>query len=158
MPDLVTRWPYWYLILVAYTAWISISELRRQRHVSTGLQDAATASSSPGERARAQGQRVGGWVRAATWFVCAVLLLGGWTWARVFVALGYAISARRSVIDFARGAAEGRKSAELASAHEYVRGRVSPQAADYLLANGFTLVTRGIPLAAVTYSIIALPR
>lgn len=158
MSDLVTRWPYWYLILVAYTAWMAINELRHQRNVSTALHEAATASASPGERARAHGQRAGGWARAAVWLVCAMLLLGGWTWVRVLVALGYAVSARRSVADFARGFAEGRKSAELAAAHEYVRGRVPPRAGDYLVANCFALVTRGVPLAALIYAIIALPR
>lgn len=158
MSDLVTRWPSWYLILVAYTVLIAVSELRRQRHVSAALQEAAAASASPGERTRAQGQRAGGWVRAATWLVGALLLLGGWTWARSLVALGYAVYARRSVRDFATGFAEGRKSTELAAAHEYVRGRVAPRAADYVVATCFALVTSGLPLAAVLYAIVALPR
>lgn len=158
MSDLVTRWPSWYLVLIAYTVLVAVSELWRQRQVSTALRNTAAASQSPGERARAEGQRVGGWVRAGSWLVGALLLFGGWSWARGLVAVGYAIHARRSVRDFATGFAEGRRSAELAAAHEYVRGRVAPRAVDYFVASCFTLVTSGLPLAAVLYAIATLPR
>jgi hypothetical protein len=74
------------------------------------------------------------------------------------VAAGYAVSARRSYSDVAKGFAEGRKSVALAAAIEYVHGRIAPSNADYLAAGVIVGVTRVLPLVATLVAMSWLRR
>lgn len=151
------RWPLWYWLLVGYTAALSIGAMRRNARRERAPVRPEPSSNDDRERARRQGERVGRIVGSASWLVGALLLLPGWNWARAVVAIAYARSASRGFHDFAVGFAEGRKSASLAAAPEYVRGRVPPQATDYVAAALQVGVARGIPLVAVLYAIVRLP-
>lgn len=150
-------WPLWYWLLAAYTAALSTGTARRVARLERAASSAELPTSDPLERRRRQGRRVGRLFAAGSWLLAGLLLLPGWDWARVVVAIAYARSAFKGVHDFAIGFAEGRKSASLAAAPEYVRGRVSPRATDHLVAALYVGVTRGIPLVAVLYAIVRLP-
>jgi hypothetical protein len=158
MPQSLTRWPVWYLVLIGYTAVLALSALRTRSAADSALRRQVTATTDPHGRGLVMGERVAGWVRASGWLVAVVLLLLGSVWALTLVATGYVLSARRYYHDFARGFAEGRKSAELAAAHDYVQGRVPPRSVDYLAAGVVVAVARILPLAATLVAMNWLPR
>ena len=157
MGEVLARWPVWYWLLAAYTASLSVGALRHYARAASALREAERQAADEGARSRLQGQRAGGWARAASWLVAGLLLLTGWDWIRIIVAAAYARSAFTSVRAYATGFAEGRKAASLAAAPEYVSGRVAPRTPDYLVAGLFVAATRGLPLAALLYAIVRLP-
>ena len=153
----VGNWPLWYWFLAAYTAALSIPRVRVYARQLGPLRAAARSAPSDLERGRVRGQQVGGGLRAISWLVGGLLLVGGWDWARLAVAIAYARSTMTSFRDYATGFAEGRKAASLAAAPEYVRGRVSPRAPDYFAATLFAGLTRVLPLTLVAVAIVRLP-
>jgi hypothetical protein len=141
--------PTWYLLLVAYTAILGVRALRDQSKIARELRALERATSDPFARGESAGRRVRGWTGSLGWLFAAGLLLTGRTWAITIVGVAYAMSARRVYGQFAPGFAEGFKSVELASAPEYVRGRVTPGARDRAAAFVYVLMTRLVPLGAV---------
>ena len=148
MLPLLTRWPAWYQVLVGYTAAMGVWAVREASRRVARIAQASPSSAAPYDKGQLAGQRAATWIRALPWFVGAVLLLSGQRWALTLVAVGYALSARRAYGAFAQGFAEGRKSAELAAAPEYVAGRAIPDRMAFFLAGVFVALTRLLPLGA----------
>ena len=117
MIELLTRWPVWYQLLIAYTAVMGLWALRLASRSAATLDQTSLPLGTPAERGRAAGQRSAIWIGALGWFVAVALLLTGNRWALAVVAAGYALSARRTY----RGFLRGRKSTDkLAAARGYV--------------------------------------
>jgi hypothetical protein len=151
------RWPIWYWVLAIYTGSLSVVAARRNARRRAALRAVELSAKDDVERSFRRGERVGGTAGVGKWFVGGLLLIGGWNWARILVAIAYVQSARAGYRAFATGFAEGRKSAALASAPEYVRGRVPPRMPDFVAAALVVGVTRGLPFAGVVYAIARLP-
>lgn len=156
MPEILNEWPLWYLALIGYTALVGYRALRDQSRIAASLRQTESLAPTPNDRAYLMGQRAARWAQALGWVIGACLLLVGWNWARALVAVSYAASAWLTFRDYAIGCAEGRKAAELASAHEYVRGRIQPRSPDYLFAGAIMTMTRVLPFAATIYAIVRL--
>lgn len=158
MVQLLTRWPLWYQVLIGYTAAMGVWALRDASERASALQHSSLTDLAPFDKGHLVGQHVGIWTHALSWFGGVGLLLGGAPWALALVAVGYALSARRTYNEFAQGFAEGRKSVELASAPEYVHGRVPPDTIARVVAALFVAITRLVPLGATLVAMIWLPR
>ncbi|HEX8359131.1 MAG TPA: hypothetical protein VF613_03370 [Longimicrobium sp.] len=74
-------------------------------------------------------------------------------WAAGGLALLLAASLPAHVQRFARGFADGRKSAALASSIEYVQGRAVPTQADYAAGMLYTSFARGLPILLILVAI-----
>src|SRR5258705_11817321 len=142
MVEVFGRWPLWYWLLVAYTTVLGIRGAWDYAHLTHALRDAELQARDDLERSRLRGQRAGAGFRVGSWLVGSLLLLTGWNWVRVLVAIAYARSAIKTFRQYATGFAEGRKAASLAAAPEYVSGRVAPRMPDHFAAGLFVVVTR----------------
>jgi hypothetical protein len=158
MVHLLTRWPIWYQVLIGYTALVGVLALREAAKRAANLAPTSLPVSAPYDRGHVAGQQAAIWMRALTWFIGAALLVTGAQWALTVVAVGYAISARRGYGEYAQGFAEGRKAVQLASAHEYVAGRVPPDRMAFFAAGVFITVTRILPLGATLVAMSWLRR
>lgn len=150
--------PYWYLLLVVYTAVLGVRALRDQRRIAAELRALERATVDPRARGELAGRRVAGWTQSLGWLLAAGLLLTGRAWAITIVAIAYAASARRAYAGFARGFAEGMKAAELAAAPEYVRGRATPGRRDRTAALIYVSITRLVPLGALLVALTWIGR
>jgi len=150
--------PYWYLVLVAYTAMLGVRALREQSKIAAQLRASEKATADPRARGELAGRRFAGWTQALGWILAAGLLLTGRSWAIGIVAIAYLMSARRAYAQFALGFAEGLKASELAAAPEYVRGRAIPGARERAAALIYVSVTRLVPAGALLVALTWIGR
>lgn len=104
------------------------------------------------------GQRAGIAVRVATLGWGAAGLIFHWPWPILAAALLLALPLRRRARESATGFAEGRKTAQLACADEYVRGRVQPVAGDWGAGITIVAVLRGAPLVYLVAAAVEMWR
>jgi hypothetical protein len=156
MPELVTKWPIWYLGLAGYCLWLAVIAFRYFLTVHRALAASEVERQTASERAHAAGYRTAVFSWVILWMLGVVGLLLGVQWLRALLAFALVLSARRSFSEYATGFAGGRKSVELAAAPEYVMGRVKPKAPDYAVAAVYVGITKILPLMVVIYSMLAL--
>jgi hypothetical protein len=149
VPYIISQWPVWYLGIVAYVMLLGLFELRSLLAARAEYASLLAAAQTPRERGRIHGYRLGVIVRILQWLVGGGLLLIGWIWVQILVAGLLLWGAPRLARDFAQGVAEGRKSAELASAIEYVAGRVKPTAVDWSAGALVSGLLRVVPAVAL---------
>ncbi len=151
MSEFFTRWPAWYLLLAGYTVFLGVERWRyAQRQIEYVRLNVPAATQTPGYLAGARFRAFGS---ALIWVVGGIALVTGSNVVRLVLMLMFLRKATVEQRDYAIGFAEGRKSAELAAAWEYVRGRIRPGAPDRAAGLVFAAVTSVLPafglLAAV---------
>ena len=156
MATLITQWPAWYLVLVAYCIYLGVAAFRHYRAVRPQIDAAKAAATTPNERGQADGFRMRSLFPVFAWPIAGLALLTGANWVRAVVMIAFAWSARSGFRDYALGVATGRKAAALAAAPEYVAGRTQARPADYAIAILYFGVTCMLPMAALLYAIWVL--
>jgi len=152
MPELLSRWPVWYLAIAGYVSLLGVLGAISVHANRAAYTEALAAASAPRDRGRIYGLRTGALLKAVTWMLGGILLLSGWMWVQVGIALLLLQGLPRRVRDFARGMAEGRTSVELAAAIEYVENRVSPRPLDWGAAVAIFGVLRVLPAIALLFA------
>ena len=152
MPYFISRWPIWYLAIAGYVARLGVLGARTVIARGADYIAALAAAATSRERGRIHGLRTGALLKSFSWVLGGVLLLGGWLWIQVGVALFLLYGLPHRVREFARGMAEGRKSVELAAAIEYVENRVSPRPLDWGTAIATFGLLRALPAIALLWA------
>ena len=140
MPEVVARWPIWYLLLAAYCVYQGFAPAKFYWTNRAALRAAAAQAKTPHDHGRITGYRVRLLTPAICWPALGLGLLTGSLWIRIITAIAFLISARSAYREFAVGFAEGRKASELAAPVEHVQGRVRPARDAFLSAALFIAV------------------
>ena len=129
---------YLYLAAAAYCAanglWVA-------RNLPAAFRNASDA--------KTRGYFVGSVMRVGVYVIGGIAVLLGVAWVRWVLILALSHLTWRDSRQAAVAFAEGRKSAELAAAWEYVRGRVQPRATDYVAGLLLTSPTSLLPALAL---------
>lgn len=154
IPEILARWPAWYLLLAGYTIYVGVERWRyAQTQIEYVRANVPAATQTPGYLAGARFRAFGS---ALMWVAGGLALVTGSNVVRLILMLMFVRKAMTDQRDYATGFAEGRKSAELAAAWEYVRGRIRPSAPDRVAGILFATVTSLVPgfglLAAVMWA------
>jgi hypothetical protein len=152
IPEFLARWPAWYLLLAGYTIYVGVERWRyAQKQIEYVRLNAPEATHTPGYLAGARFRAFGS---ALLWCAGGLALLTGSNAVRLVLMLMFLRKAAVDQRDYAVGFAEGRKSAELAAAWEYVRGRIRPGIPDRVAGLFFASVTSVLPALGLFTSIL----
>ena len=155
---MIRQLPAWYLAIAVYCVLLGAQQFRRVVKSAPAFKQSLAAAPRSYDRGRLRGSQTSMVVKAVLWIVLGVLLvvLPNAAWVKVVAAMALLVGARKSYLDFARGFAEGRKSAALAASAEYVHGRVTSGTVDYAVSAANLIVFRLLPAAGLAYAAIFL--